>query len=128
MAGRLAVTVGYNINYLYAAEVFPTVVRTQALAVRQALGSVGNLISPQIVLLGIFARYLPLTVFGCLSGLAAILMTFLPETVNRELPERLEDGESLAKAKRKWNCCFCTKLTPSAVNREQTSSCFVTSV
>ncbi|XP_076366880.1 organic cation/carnitine transporter 2-like isoform X2 [Tachypleus tridentatus] len=111
MAGRLAVTVGYNINYLYAAEVFPTVVRTQALAVRQAMGSIGNFISPQVVLLGIFAHYLPLTVFGSLSGFAAILMVFLPETANRELPEKLEDGESLAKEERKWNCCYFKKPT-----------------
>lgn len=105
VVGRLALTAGYNINYLYAAEVYPTVVRTQALAIRQALGSAGNFLSPVVVMLAIYARYLPLLVFGAVSALAAAAMVFLPETLDRCLPETLEDGEELAKLPGLCQCC-----------------------
>ncbi|XP_023220841.1 solute carrier family 22 member 5-like isoform X1 [Centruroides sculpturatus] len=103
--GRLALTAGYNVNYLYAAEVYPTVVRTQALAIRQALGSAGNFLSPVVVMLAMYARYLPLLVFGAISALAAAVMIFLPETLNRSLPESLEDGEELATLPGLCQCC-----------------------
>lgn len=49
MAGRFALTTAYNIGYLYAAEIYPTEVRSQALSIRQAFGSLGKFLSSQVV-------------------------------------------------------------------------------
>ena len=43
------------------------------------------------------SKYLPLTIFGVLSLIAGAATLLLPETMNRELPETLEDGENLGK-------------------------------
>lgn len=51
MIGRFALTMAYNVGYLYAAEVYPTEIRSQALSVRQAFGSLGKFFSSQIVML-----------------------------------------------------------------------------
>ncbi|KAK8780569.1 hypothetical protein V5799_018091 [Amblyomma americanum] len=49
MAGRFALTAAYNVGYLYAAEIYPTEIRSQALSVRQAFGSLGKFLSSQVV-------------------------------------------------------------------------------
>lgn len=51
MLGRFALTMAYNVGYLYAAEVYPTEIRAQTLSVRQAFGSLGKFLSSQIVML-----------------------------------------------------------------------------
>lgn len=48
MAARLALTMAYDVGYLHAAEVYPTVVRSQAMAIRQAFGSAGRFLSSQV--------------------------------------------------------------------------------
>lgn len=48
MLARMALTMAYNVGYLHAAEVYPTAVRSQALSVRQAFGSVGKFFSSQV--------------------------------------------------------------------------------
>lgn len=51
MVGRFALTMAYNVGYLYAAEIYPTEIRSQILSVRQAFGSIGKFLSSQIVML-----------------------------------------------------------------------------
>ena len=97
LAGRLTFTCGYNVQYIYAAEVYPTVIRSRALAVRLAIGSIGNLISPQIVELSIVSKQIPLIIFGFCAFMASLLMSGLPETLGKPLPETLEDINSFDK-------------------------------
>ena len=47
MVARLALTIGYNVQYLYAAEIHPTSIRARAYSVRMSAGSLGNLLAPQ---------------------------------------------------------------------------------
>ena len=43
------------------------------------------------------ASYLPLSTFGVLCVVSALLVPILPETKNRPLPETLEDAENIAR-------------------------------
>lgn len=47
---------------------------------------------------------LPFILFGALSIAAAILGLLLPETLNRELPDTLEDSENMG-----WGCARRSK-------------------
>lgn len=46
--GRLFLTIGFNAQYLYAAELYPTNIRARAYAARLAIGSLGNILAPQV--------------------------------------------------------------------------------
>ncbi|XP_018495530.2 solute carrier family 22 member 8 [Galendromus occidentalis] len=102
MIGRFALTMAYNVGYLYAAEVYPTEVRSQALSVRQAFGSLGKFFSSQIVMLAYYGPFVPLFLFGIISGTTAAMALPLPETLHQDLPETLEDGENLKGLPRSW--------------------------
>lgn len=49
--GRLAVNISYNIGLQYAAELLPTVVRAQGVALIHIMGYVASILAPFIVYL-----------------------------------------------------------------------------
>ena len=51
MIGRFFQRIGFNVQFLYAAEVYPTNIRSRAYALRMSIGSIGNLIAPQVRML-----------------------------------------------------------------------------
>lgn len=93
MSARFVATIGYNIQFLYAAEVFPTEIRGRAYAVRTSMGAIGALISPQFVALQKFHKAIPLFSFGAASFISTFIMFFLPESKGLRMPQTLIDGE-----------------------------------
>lgn len=63
ITARYMLTIGYNVQYLYAAEIYPTSIRSSAYAVRVAVGSLGNLIAPQVCTYS----YMFATFHGCIN-------------------------------------------------------------
>jgi hypothetical protein len=49
----------------------------------------------------------PTIVFGCMAIAASLVALFLPETLNKELPQSLEDGENFGKGDTAFTLC-CT--------------------
>ena len=56
MSARLMLTVGFDVQYLYAAEVYPTNIRSRAYSVRMSIGSLGNLLAPQVKIFSILTH------------------------------------------------------------------------
>lgn len=91
-----------SINFLgiglLSKEVFPTSVRNATFGILDACSKVGAAIAPFIVdLLSLVDRGLPNLVIGALTISAVIPFLFLPETVNREIPESIEDMNKLTE-------------------------------
>lgn len=103
MLARVALTMAYNVGYLYAAEVYPTATRSQALSLRQAFGSVGKFLSSQVTQLAMYGRSIPLLLMGAMSLILALLTFPMPETLHQRLPETLEDGEEFVHGQN--TCC-----------------------
>ncbi|XP_059470665.1 organic cation transporter protein [Neocloeon triangulifer] len=105
--GRFSVNIAYNIGLQYAAELLPTVVRAQGVALIHIMGYVASIMSPFIVYLGTLSATLPFLVLGGLSILGGCLALFLPETLNHELPLTLQDGEEFGKDQKflEFPCC-----------------------
>jgi len=49
-----------------------------------------------------YGAQVPLAIFGVISLLAALLVTFMPETSNTPLPDTIKEGEQLGKGDTFW--------------------------
>lgn len=98
--GRFCVNISYNIGLQYAAELLPTVVRAQGVAFIHIMGYVAQMIAPFIVYLALVQQQLPLIILGVVGIIGGTLSLFLPETLDKELPQTLQDGEAFGKNQR----------------------------
>ncbi|KAL5011132.1 hypothetical protein ScPMuIL_013437 [Solemya velum] len=95
--GRLGATIAFAAIYVYTAELFPTVVRNSGVGSGSMFARIGAMVSPYIADLGTLveghtSKALPLIIFGSLSVAAGLLVLILPETVNRKMPETIDDA------------------------------------
>ncbi|XP_038058409.1 organic cation transporter protein-like [Patiria miniata] len=104
MTGKFAITAAFNHIYIYTCEIHPTVVRSIGLGASSMAARVSGVLCPIILILGKYWQPLPLCVFGGSSVLAGMLSLMLPETLGRDMPDTLQDGEKVAMG---WSpgCC-----------------------
>ncbi|CAB3253935.1 unnamed protein product [Arctia plantaginis] len=105
--GRFAVNISFNIGIQYAAELLPTVVRAQGLALIHISGYVATILTPYIVYLATIAREIPLLILGALGIFGGCLCLFLPESMGKDMPQTIQDGENYGLDQKFWNfpCC-----------------------
>ena len=85
----------FAIAYVYSAEIYPTVVRSAGMGSSSLMARLGGLVAPYIAtgakeLMGSTG---PILVFGLTAFVAGILALFLPETMDRKLPDTIEESE-----------------------------------
>ncbi|XP_013403454.1 organic cation transporter protein [Lingula anatina] len=101
VAGKFGAAAVYGIHFIWAAEIYPTVIRNFAMGVGATVANIGTMVSPFIVrnikVDSIGPSTIPMIIFGAASISAAILVGFLPETTNINLPETLEDAQNLGR-------------------------------
>ena len=101
LIGKAAVVSCFCIIFLYSSEVFPTVIRTVGVGSCTFFGRLGSLLAPQVLLLGELLLagmpgLVPFLVFGSLCLVAALLVLYLPETLNTKLPDTIEEAVAQA--------------------------------
>lgn len=101
--GRFWINISYNIGLQYAAEVLPTVVRAQGVALIHIMGYVASILSPFVVYLDVVSSILPLLVLGVIGIVGGLVTLFLPETLDKDLPQTLQDGEDFGKEQKMWD-------------------------
>ncbi|XP_070190982.1 organic cation transporter protein-like [Littorina saxatilis] len=109
MTGRFAVCIAFATIYVYGAELFPTVVRSSAMAVGVTFSRFGSILSPYLADVGLlvggrFRDALPLVVMGSPALVVGLFSLWLPETLHTRLPETIEDLEH-SKINRGFLCC-----------------------
>lgn len=97
--GLVGMAISFPTIYLYSGEVFPTVVRNIGVGLGSISARIGSIIAPYIATMGTIQPWLPPVIFAIGPMLGAVLCLFLPETMNCELPETIEDGENFGKKK-----------------------------
>ncbi|XP_039262334.2 organic cation transporter protein-like [Styela clava] len=77
--------------FMYTAELYPTVVRSNGLGVSTVAASLGSILAP--IVISTSHLWLPSLMFGLLSIIAGALFFRLPETINRPMTETLEEAD-----------------------------------
>ncbi|XP_032516811.2 organic cation transporter protein-like [Danaus plexippus] len=90
--GKLSITFAFNSLYVFTAELFPTEVRSSAMAAVSLIGRVGSLVAPQTPLLSEFIQAL---LYGISSISAALLVLLAPETRRAALPQHVQHAEQM---------------------------------
>merc|ERR1712110_121404 len=78
--GKSGIALSFAVVYLYAAELFPTDIRSSSLGFQSFAARVGGMIAPIVADIGKTSPLLSLALFGgpCLA--AGVLLLSLPET------------------------------------------------
>ncbi|XP_039303860.1 organic cation transporter protein isoform X2 [Solenopsis invicta] len=97
MIGKLAITSSYGAIYVFTAEQFPTVIRNVGLGASSTFARIGGVIAPYVNHLSEIWIPLPLVIFGSCALLSGLMSLLLPETLNKKLPESIQDGELFGK-------------------------------
>ncbi|XP_067899887.1 organic cation/carnitine transporter 2-like [Heterodontus francisci] len=95
MIGKFGTTCAFSIVYVYSAELYPTAVRNMGVGVSSMACRFGGIISPYIFYLGVHHEFLPFILMGSVTVFSAILVLFLPETVNIPLPETIDQMQKM---------------------------------
>lgn len=101
MFGKMAITASYGTVYIFSAEQFPTPVRNVGLGVASMVARVGGIAAPFVNMLDEIWKPLPFIILGTLALIGGLLSLLLPETLNKRLPETIEEGESFGKKVRR---------------------------
>lgn len=118
MIGKLAISCAWVSSYVFTAEQYPTSIRNVALACCSAIARIAGALAPHINFLvsqpsiiftylhlpqvSLFIQfeistYLPFAVLGSSALIAGLISLLLPETLNKKLPESMQDAEQLGK-------------------------------
>ncbi|KAG5322016.1 ORCT protein, partial [Acromyrmex heyeri] len=101
MIGKLAITSSYGAIYVFTAEQFPTVIRNVGLGASSTFARIGGVIAPYVNHLSEVWMPLPLVIFGSCALFGGLMSLLLPETLNKKLPESIQDGELFGKKPKK---------------------------
>lgn len=102
--GKMCMTGGFEVLYILSSELYPTVVRNVGMGTSSACARAGSMLAPYIAQLADLidshiAEALPLTVFGVAAFLGGLLAFTLPETLNKKLPDTIEEADHFDRLK-----------------------------
>lgn len=93
--GKMTITISFSCLYIFTIELFPTNLRHRFFSICSVVGRVGSILTPLTPILAQqISPSLPLILFAALAFSSAIWLCTLPETLNRKLPETVEDAFS----------------------------------
>ncbi len=92
VVAKFILTQSYSAVILHAPELFPTNLRSFGYGICLFSGKITSVLSPMISLyLSKIAPRLPAVIYGAISILCGVLSLYVPETLNRPLPNSIED-------------------------------------
>ncbi|XP_054158732.1 organic cation transporter protein-like [Oppia nitens] len=102
LIGKFFITSSFVVIYVYAAEVYPTVVRQVGVGSCSVAARVGSILAPFVKELNIYTGMsVVLSIYGGLSIADGVSIHFLPETRGQQIADTVEEAEQLNRRKRK---------------------------
>lgn len=91
--GMFGLALSFPTVYIYSGELFPTVVRNIGVGTSSMCARIGSMIAPFIATLNVVHFWIPPLIFGIMPLVGAILCYTLPETLDCQLPDTIEEAE-----------------------------------
>uniref|UniRef100_A0A8C5TLU6 Major facilitator superfamily (MFS) profile domain-containing protein n=2 Tax=Malurus TaxID=55806 RepID=A0A8C5TLU6_9PASS len=98
--GKFTATASFSTSYVYAAELFPTVVRQTGVGLCSTMARVAGILAPLIIPLDQYHRAIPMAIFGSIPVVVALFCILLPETRGVELAD--DTGNNQPPAEVEW--------------------------
>ncbi|XP_005414808.1 PREDICTED: solute carrier family 22 member 8 isoform X2 [Chinchilla lanigera] len=95
--GKGCLSSSFSCLFLYTSELYPTVIRQTGMGLSNMWARVGSMMAPLVKITGEVHPAIPNIVYGTMALLGGSTAFFLPETLNRPLPENLEDLQQWSK-------------------------------
>uniref|UniRef100_H0VB30 Solute carrier family 22 member 8 n=1 Tax=Cavia porcellus TaxID=10141 RepID=H0VB30_CAVPO len=95
--GKGCLSSSFSCLFLYTSELYPTVIRQTGLGISNMWARVGSMMAPLVKITGEVQPFIPNIVYGTMALLGGSAAFFLPETLNRPLPENFEDLQKWCK-------------------------------
>ncbi|XP_069888179.1 organic anion transporter 3-like isoform X2 [Dipodomys merriami] len=92
--GKGCMSSSFSCLFLYTSELYPTVIRQTGMGASNLWARVGSMIAPLVKITGEVQPFIPNVIYGTMALLGGIAAFFLLETLNRPLPETIEDLEN----------------------------------
>lgn len=93
----IGMSMSFPTVYLYAGELFPTVVRNVGIGTASMIARIGSMVAPFLLSTREYNYAFPPIILGVIPIIGALLVLVLPETVGQPLPATIEDGENFGK-------------------------------
>jgi len=111
LVGKFGASAIWGIVYVYAAELFPTSIRNQAVGTCSLVARIGGIICLLLDLLKVYWLPAPVFIMGVVATIAGFLAVFFPETLGRKLPETMDDAISIgSNDDRSFFTCSCFNI------------------
>lgn len=91
--GKMGISGSFAVIYNFTTELFPTVVRSNAVGIGSAAARVGGMVCPFVIATQLAVSWLANSIFGGFAIVAALLCFTFPETMGIETLETLEQAE-----------------------------------
>ena len=92
--GKFAISGSFCVVYVFAAELFPTEVRSIGIGFGSMVGRIGGVLAPFIILLqdqeGL--SFLPYLIFGICGIVSGVWALFLPETAGKPMLQTIDEA------------------------------------
>ena len=92
LIGKFGASAVWGIVFVYTAEMFPTVIRNQAVGACSLVARLGGILSMLLDLLKVYWLPAPVFIMGVVATVAGALAIFFPETLGEKLPETIEEA------------------------------------
>ncbi|XP_023325051.1 organic cation transporter protein [Eurytemora carolleeae] len=118
LLGKFGAAASFAIVYVYTAELFPTVIRSQAVGTCSLVARIGGITALLLDLIKKFWEPAPVFIMGCTATVAGMLALLFPETLGETLPDTIDDAARIGK-KNSRGLCQCTYISPFALYKDE---------
>ncbi|XP_054719320.1 carcinine transporter-like [Uloborus diversus] len=115
LLGKSGASAAFMSMYLHTPEIYPTTLRGVGLGMSNAVGHLMSIVCPYIVCLAKYSESAPFLALSAISLMAATCASLLPETLNKKLPQTIEEAENF-EDDHKFFSCFQQAQTVSSIS------------
>lgn len=102
--GKFGASASFMAVYQQGSELYPTVIRALGMGLSGTVGCLALIIMPYVVHLSLYGKFIPFVIVAFMCITAGLFASFLPETLNENLPQTIMDAESFGKNQKFFSC------------------------